>query len=141
MAYIIQADLTEQLAERDLVLLTNDNKTGIVIADRVARAIASAEGVVNGYVGARYTVPLTGTIPDLVQKWTGDIAKYFLYQRRRVPEDVRQAYEDAIASLRDVATGKMTLGIEPAPTASAISNQGAVYGPERVFTREKMEGF
>ena len=141
MAYIVQADLTEQLSASQLVLLTDDEKGGIAVADRVTRAITSAEAEVNAFLGVRYAVPLTGTIPDLVQTWTLHIAVYLLYTRRRVPDDVRQAYEDAIARLKAVVAGHMTLGLEPSPAVSTTSSQGEISGPERVFTRETLGGF
>lgn len=142
MAYILQADLTEGLSESQILQLTDDEKTGANVANRVSLAITSAEGLVNGYLGARYVVPIAGPIPDIVQKWAVDIAKYFLYQRRRVPEDVRQSYEDAISALRDVSAGKMTLGVEPAPTGSTLfSGGGAVYTEDRVFTRETLASY
>lgn len=142
MAYIVYADLTESLSEAQLLQLADDEKTGAQVTDRVTRVIISAEGIINGYLQSRYVVPVTGTIPDIMQKWAVDIAKYFLYQRRRVPEDVRQAYEDAMAMLRDVSTGKMGLGIEPAPTGSTLfSGGGAVYTEERIFTRDSLASY
>jgi phage gp36-like protein len=142
MAYILQADLTEQLSESQLIQLTDDDRLGIVNGDRVTRAITSAESEINGFLGSLYTVPLAAPIPDLVQKWAVTIAVYLLYRRRqRVPDDVRQAYEDAIARLKDVVAGRLTLGIETDPLPSTQGNQGEVFGPPRVFTRETLERY
>jgi phage gp36-like protein len=142
MAYIVQADLTEVLSQVTLLQLTDDEKNGTQVAARVTSAITSSEGVINGYLGVRYIVPVAGIVPPLIKKWDIDIANYFLHQRRRVPDDVWRAYEDAIARLRDVAAGKMTLGIEPTPATSLpLGGVGAVYGPPRVFTRGTLASY
>ena len=142
MAYITQTDLTEQLSESQLIQLTDDDKLGIVNTDRVSRAIASADAEINGFVATKYTVPIAAPIPALIKGWAVGITVYSLWRRRqRVPEDVRKAYEDVIARLRDVASGKLTLGIDPPPAESSQAAVGAVYGPTRVFTRDTLEGF
>lgn len=142
MAYIVQADLTEVLSAVTLLQLTDDEKNGTQVAARVASAISSSEGEINGYLGVRYVVPVAGIVPPLIRKWDLDITNYFLHQRRRVPDDVRQAYEDAISRLRDVAAGKMTLGIAPTPEVSLpLGGTGAVYGPPRVFTRDTLASY
>ena len=142
MAYIVQADLSESLSETQLMMLTDDEKVGMVNADRVARVIVSAEAEVNGFLATRYLVPFAAPVPDLVQAWTLTVATYYLYRRRRVPEDIRTAYEDTIARLRDVAAGRLMLGVDPAPTEAGNVNAGEVFGPEpRVFTRDTLWGF
>ena len=53
MSYIAPPDLTELLSESQLIQLTDDEKLGVVNADRVTRAMAFAEGEINGFCGAR----------------------------------------------------------------------------------------
>jgi len=142
MSYISQADLTEQLSETQLIQLTDDEKLGVVHTERVARAIASAEGEINGFVATRYTVPIAAPIPALIKGWAVTLAGYYLWRRRqRVPEDVRLAYEDVIARLRDVAAGKLTLGIDPPPAESAQSSQGELLANESEWSRDKLSDF
>lgn len=142
MAYIIQADLKEQLSDVHLIQLTDDPKLGIVDAAIVSKAIASAEAEINGYVAKQASVPLTAPIPELIKKLAIDITVYNLYRRqKRTPDDVRTAYEDAIRKLEHYAKGLITLGIDPPPAPSTQASAGAVFGPARVFDRETLKGF
>lgn len=142
MAYLVQADLAEVLSDAQLLMLTDDEKVGVINAPVVALRLASAEAEVNGFLSTVYAVPLVAPIPALVHTWTLAIAVYYLYRRRRVPDDVRTAYEDTIARLRDVAMGRLRLDVAPVPAASSAANAGEVFGPEaRVFTRDTLRGF
>jgi len=142
MPYIVQADLLSQLSNAQLIQLTDDNKTGSVDADKVTRAIVEAEAEVNGYIATKYAVPLAAPVPDLVKQLAIDVAIYRLYRRRqRVPDDVRTAYEDAVNKLEGIAKGLVTLGIDPPPAESSSATSGQVFGPERVFNRDKLSGF
>ena len=142
MTYILQSDIEASgVSTAQLVQLTDDEKTGEVDTDKVTKAIEDAESEVNGYVGKRYSVPIAPPIPNLVQKLSTDIAVWNLWRRRqRAPENVRQAYEDAIKTLEKIAAGEIVLDVEALPPASTLTG-GEVFGPERVFTRDKMKGF
>lgn len=141
MPYIVQADLIEQLSVSKLIQLTDDEKLGVVNTDRVNRAIAKAQGVVDGYLQSRYTVPLAAP-SELVKGWMIVLVKYELYQRRdQISESLEAAYKAAMGQLRDVQSGKLLLGVEPLPSASSQASSGAVYGPARIFTRDALEGF
>lgn len=142
MAYITQANLTGELSEVELMQLTDDERIGAINVSRVAEEIDNACTEIDTFLGARYTVPLALPLPGSVKGWAVKIAVYLLYLRRhRVPPDVRIAYEDVIARLKDVRDGKMSLGIEPPPPTSTVAHQGAVYLTDRLFTRATLEGF
>jgi phage gp36-like protein len=140
MSYILQSDLEAGgLSNSQLIQLTDDAKSGEVDTDKVSKAIEDAEGEVNGYLAKRYVVPVAPPVPDLVQKLSTDIAVWNIYSRRqRAPDNVRQRYEDAIKMLIRIADGDMVLDL-PAPPSGLTG--GEVFGPERVFTRDKLKGF
>src|SRR5258706_5992693 len=119
MSYIAQADIIGQISNAQLIQLTDDDRTGLVDAAKVDKAISDAESEINGYVATRYAVPVAAPVPDLVKKLATDIAVYSLWRRRqKVPEIVRTAYEDAMKKLSDISKGVITLGIDPAPAPS-----------------------
>ncbi|TAN59654.1 DUF1320 domain-containing protein, partial [bacterium] len=66
-AYITKADILEQVPEVFLVQLTDDNGAEVVNDARVAGAIADAEGEVDGYLSAKYALPLV-TVPVAIKK-------------------------------------------------------------------------
>jgi len=141
MSYILQADLLAQLSEPQLVQLTDDEQIGIVNTTRVGQGIADADAEIDGYVATRYAVPVS-PVPALIKKLSIDITLYNLWRRRqKVPDLVRTAYEDAVKKLEQIAKGTITLGVDPAPANSAQASSGEVFGPERVFDRDKMGSF
>ena len=142
MSYIVQSDLLGQISNAQLIQLTDDAKTGAVDTTKITQAIDGAESEVDGYVATKYTVPVAAPVPQLVKELSIDIAIYRLYRRRqRIPDDVKKAYDDAIARLKDIAKGLLTLGIDPPPGESSKAAQGEVSGPDRVFDRDKMGSF
>lgn len=142
MAYIVQADLLEQISNAQLIQLTDDLKTGAVDTDKVTRAITSGDAEIDGYVATRHSVPLAAPVPNLIKSLAVTIAIYNLYRRRqRAPEDVRTAYEDAVKKLEGIARGLITLGIDPPPAESSKATKGAVSGPARIFDRDKLGNF
>lgn len=140
--YVTQADLEGQISESQLIQLTDDAKLGIVDVDILTRVIDASEAEVNGYLAPRYGVPVGSPVPVLVKKWSLDIAIYNLYRRRqRMPADVRTAYEDTIKALGQVAKGVMTLGVDPPPEESSVSNQSEVLENESDWSRDNLKDF
>ena len=98
-----------------------------------------AASLVDGYLAARYTLPLVN-VPAMVQALTADVARYRLWDER-APEEVRRRYEDALAQLRDLSRGLITLPPDAAGVpATAPTNFGG-YSTDRVFTAETLAGF
>jgi phage gp36-like protein len=133
MAYCTQADLEERYGAAELVELTDRDRIGVADATAIARAIADADALVNGYLAGRYTLPLASTPPALT-RLACVVARYHLYADHPT-EHVRRAYEDAVRLLEQVAAGKVTLGLDAGGTAPVAESGGAeVSAPERVFT-------
>jgi phage gp36-like protein len=141
MAYSDQDDILEQLDEDILVQLTDDADAGAVDTDKVTRAIADADALIDGYCGRRYTVPFT-TVPALILKFSVDIAIYNLYGRRKgAPDDRRTRYNDAVSFLKAVAKNEAALGEDDPLSAESEAPQMSSLNPDRVFTRSSMTGF
>lgn len=140
MAYSAQSDILDQMDEDVLIQLTDDDDAGVVDTDVVTQKIADADALIDGYCGARYSVPFT-TVPALVLKFSVDIAIYNLYGRRKgAPEDRRNRFKEAVDFLKGVAAGNNSLG-ENDPAAGETSFELSSNNPARIFTRDKMQGF
>jgi phage gp36-like protein len=143
MAYSTLADIKKAVPEEVLVQLTDDEGFGAVDQGRVDEAIASADAEVDAYCGGRYSVPFS-TVPEIVKKISVDIAVYNLYSRRleEAPDVRKERYRSAIRQLEGVAKGNISLGVDPAPSASedgrAETNKST---NDQVFTRDKLKGF
>lgn len=141
MAYSLQADLLEQISSDKLIQLTDDADIGSIDADVISRAIADADAEIDGYCGRRYTVPFT-TVPAIIRKVSVDIAIYNLYARRKgAPDDRQKRYDNAIKFLTNVSKGLISLGADDPDSVPSGSNAPEITQSDRIFTRDKMNGF
>jgi phage gp36-like protein len=79
-------------------------------ADISSLYVFGAEGIVNGYVGAKYTTPIA--MPEaLITQVTADISIYKLCEDKmpRIPEFAERRYKHAIEILEMIRDGKMVL--------------------------------
>lgn len=108
-------------------------------------AIEDADAEINGYVAKRYTVPLVPT-PDILHKFSVDIAIYNLVSRRGIDESDREKtvltrYQAAVKFLMGVAEGKLSLGIREESVQAAAATGFQVRSSARLFSRNSMEGW
>ncbi|PYG27844.1 gp436 family protein [Pelagimonas varians] len=99
MTYTTQSELEEHYGTKLLVDVTDraEIATGVVDTDVAARAIADAVGEINGYLKARYVLPIVG-IPDPLGVLARRIAIYNLHVYEPSAKIARD-YERAIATL------------------------------------------
>ena len=141
MSYATLQQLTDRYGEK-LLLQLSDRATppaGTVDADVVARTLADADAVIDGYLAGRYSLPLE-TTPALITDLAQAIAVYKLH-RATASDKITEDYKDAIKMLRDIATGTIRLsvaGVEPA-TNSASGVQAS--DRDRDMTPDNMKGF
>jgi phage gp36-like protein len=143
MPYATQAQLVPlRMTQTELVQLTDDDNSGVVDTDVVNAALEEASGTVESYCRARYATPLQTS--DVVTARTLDITVYLLFSRRRsfkVSETVRQRYEDAIAFLKDVASGRVQLD-QPVSATPQTSMQGPQIGDRpHIFGEKNTQGY
>jgi phage gp36-like protein len=141
MPYATQTDMVNRFGELEIIQLTDraDPPAGAIDAVVLGEALADADSLVDGYVGAAYTLPLP-VIPSDLTRVSADIARYFLY-KDNPPEVVRQNYEDALKLLQAIAKGQYKLpGIDEAPTSDASAGTVETSGPARVMSRETLRG-
>lgn len=140
MAYTTKAGILKQLSEAELIQLTDDAGAGSVDDDIVDESIDDADDEIDGYLGGRYTVPLSAPVPGMISKISVDIAIYNLYARRAdsIPEIRKERYENAIAFLKKVAEGRISLGSDdPSSGLDDVAYESA----DRVFTSTKLDRF
>ena len=144
MSYASVQDMINRYPNRDLVQLTNEDPAATTVnAAPITLALADASAEIDGYIEARFALPLSDP-PAVLNRLATDIAMYRLQTLRPLHDlqDARQRYEDAIAMLGKVASGALTLGIaadgqEP-QVAGAVET---VQGPDRVFNRGNLKGY
>ena len=136
MSYTTRLEVEAAYGVDEILQLTDRDQDGEPDSEFIASAIRRTDGLIDGYLMGRYTVPLT-PVPLVLTAYACDIARYFLYEDA-APEYVRQTYEDALRWLRDVAAGKVILKQEDGPLAAGSPQASA---PARVFTAATLTGF
>lgn len=140
MTYASQQNLIDRFGADELIQLTDRSNLNAIDATVVARALADADAEINGYLSTRYTLPLS-PVPAALEKLACDIARYQLFENA-VTEIVKERFDNAIRFLKDVAAGRVTLGVnDSGETAATISNSVQISSTTPVFRRSESEGF
>jgi phage gp36-like protein len=136
MTYATKAIMIDAFGADELTQLTDRSEvtTGVIDDAVLGRALADADAEVDGYLAARYTLPLA-SVPRLVERLAADIARYRLY-KDAVPEVVADRYRAAVRTLEALSKGTAALGLDqtgaqPTPAGTVQFTQGG-----RVFARD-----
>lgn len=139
MPYAEPEDLVDRFGQRQLLAVADRDGIDELSAATLQAALADAAQEIDAYLAARYSLPLAA-VPGRIKALACDIAFYKLHPAA-APDDVRQRYTDALAFLRDLAAGKAVLdqaGVQPKGAPGGLAT---LAGPERVFARDRLQGF
>lgn len=125
-AYATPQDLIARFGHDEVEQLSDIGRprTGEIVASTLEVALADASAEIDGYLAARYPLPL-GTAPALLTVFACDIARYRLMSTR-ADERVTDAYQAAVSYLRAVAMGKIALFPANAAPTEPTGAAGAV---------------
>ena len=130
--YVTAQDIKTRLGADDYAVLVGDAKG----TARIDGAMADACGEIDGHVQKRYALPLPAPTPTAIKRIAVDIVIYRLSGDSRVTEDRRQRYEDAVAFLKAIAKGDVSLGIAPAAGKSKAKETVVITSSKRHFNRK-----
>ncbi len=139
MPYATQQDMIDRFAQTELVELTDRGNTGNIDSTVLNRALTDADALIDGYLQSRYTLPLA-VAPKVLTLYAGDIARYLLYDNHAT-EQVKKRYDDAIAFLKQVAKGAITLGLSATGDQPAEADGAQMESGGSVFKREDSTDF
>lgn len=143
MAYATEAEMLARFGFDQIVRVTDD--TGAYVAINSARLqtrLDDAAAEIDSYLAGRVALPLT-PVPQILVRLACDIAWYHLLgDRGGEIEAARARYTDAVAFLRRVASGEVSLGDEtPGTAAEPTAGTPLVATPGRTFDRDSLAGF
>lgn len=121
--------LIEKYGKQHLIYLTIKEPDGTETAPDsavISREIGRVDGVIDGYLRGRYTLPLAEIPPELAG-YAEDMVIARIYgcmPERTVPEDVTRGAKEATAWLRDIQKGLATLSVATLPPASSGDEPG-----------------
>lgn len=139
MTYASQGDV--QVAAgglANLVSLTDQNGTGAIDLDVLARFQARADSTINGYLRLRYTTPLASP-SDEIRDHAAALAVYYLREAKQMltPHEL-EAHKARISWLEGVRDGKIRID-EPLP-ARSTAVRSAIVPLAGDVTRENLKG-
>ncbi|MBP1130461.1 MULTISPECIES: gp436 family protein [Serratia] len=142
MGYATREDL--MVADGDYVW-NNAIKKGTDQLDEAAitQALEDTDEEINSLLSRRYKLPLETAVPRILIRVAVSIAFYWLADRdNQATELVRKRYEDAIKTLKEIASGQRDLGL-PTLEQPTEGNSGKVIMTgenTRLFTRNSLKG-
>ena len=139
MTYATKAEMIARFGETEITELTDRADIGAIDSAVLGKALDDADALINGYLAARYTLPLV-TVPAVVVGLACDIARYKLWDDQ-APEEVRRRYEDALAQLKLMSQGVIVLPPDVQGERPAASVDFSYYSQERVFTAETLADY
>ena len=126
MAYATKEDIDELYGTDLLIRIADYDRDGTPDDDVVAKGLQAADEICNAYLSAEYTVPVVPT-PGIVTACAIDIAVYKMaLGRSGRTDEMRVRYEDALAMLEKISTGKIGLGLPPVTTTTTDANGNPV---------------
>lgn len=139
MTYATVADMTFRYQRSNLDRLTSSKTDSGMPDDTViVTALNDAAAIMDSYIVARYTLPLT-VAPATLPQICCVIAWYFMMDMQ-ANEQATQRYKDAIRWLEGVRDGKIPLGTDTTGSAPEGENLVQVVSDQPVFSR-KQQGF
>ncbi|MES0068791.1 DUF1320 domain-containing protein [Mesorhizobium sp. M0074] len=141
--YAVQQDLVDRFGATELIQLTDRTNIPPSTIDGVVvgRALADADGVIDGYIGKQFTLPLS-VVPPVLTKVAADLARYYLHGEAADKESiVSRNFANAISWLKDVSKGLILIEEEGETPEQAGGGAIKTSAPNRVFTRDKLRGF
>ncbi len=126
--------MIDRFRESELIQLTDHDDAGVINDTVLNQAIGDADGEINGWLAGRYDLPLASVPPGLVIK-ACDIARHHLYDEV-VPDVVQKRYDNAIAWLKLVAKGDVSLGLDGAGAEIATGGSPEMQSAGSVFGRD-----
>lgn len=146
--YCAVEDIETQLSTPTLIQLSSDDGQDEIDRTVVDEAILYSSTLIDGYLRGRYTLPLNTHFP-LLRILCIDLSTYRLYSRRlfnEMPEVIADAYKNAIATLRDIQKGIISLQAESEETQETASFNPDEYRTnkdesDRLFGKQKLSEY
>lgn len=133
--------LTAAAAGGDLSAYTTDERARVAAALVIInRALQDADDTINGYLNARYTLPLT-PVPAVLQRVACELARFYLFDDQ-VTELIEKRHAANIKWLGEVAKGVVSLGGEAETGVQPVSSNAAeLVSSESVWKRDRSRDF
>lgn len=127
----VGADITNYLAE--------EQAAATAALALINSKLLDAESVVNGYLQARYSIPLM-TVPRLIMVYTCDIARYQLYDDMAT-DIISERYKMDIKMLESISKGTVSLGADVNNTQVPVAGSVKSHANQRIFNAANLADY
>lgn len=104
------------------------------------RALQDADDTINGYISARYTLPLL-PVPAVLQRVACELARFYLYDDQ-VTDLIKDRQASNMKWLAEVSRGTVSLGADAATGAQPVSSAGAeLVTGDTIWKRDSSKAF
>ncbi|MEW4983072.1 MAG: phage protein Gp36 family protein [Cycloclasticus sp.] len=134
MSYCTLQDLRDRYGDDELIQLTDRTNIGTINESVVNRAVADADGEIDGYLGGRFNVPADPITKSLVRV-ACDISRYYLYDDGATEAVVRR-YNDAVKFVKSIGKGEISIGVDAAGEAQESESLAIMQSGGSVFNRK-----
>lgn len=110
---------------------------------RIVEAIGEADGIIDGFLAKRYTLPLASTF-GVVTAWSRAITRYLLHKDRQSTDNddpIVRDYRDALKLLQLTAQGQFSLGANDPVATDPADSEVQFVSDGHVFRRGSPRGF
>lgn len=135
MALATATDMVNALGEQALAVVADRDGDGTNDNDAVTAALARAESFANSYI--RPWLPIALPAPPALVDAVVWVAYYYL-GGERFSDYQRERYKDALGWLKDVQSGKASLGISPPTDETVSAGRVRISSNARVMTRASL---
>ncbi|OOF86713.1 hypothetical protein BKG93_02300 [Rodentibacter ratti] len=140
MNYASVDDFVLRVGEVQAIELTDRDLLGEVNENLLEIALADSSSQIDGYLAARYTLPLA-TVPQNLVRLCCDLARYRLASMSgvKITDEIIERYKLSLKELQDISSGKVSLGLPLADEEGSDSQDSGVIftNPKnRIFSRD-----
>lgn len=139
MTYAGVQDLVERYGEREVIELTDRDRHGEIDEAVAERALTDATAEIDGYLAARYALPLEH-VPVVLVRLCADLARYYLFDDH-APEQVSERYKAAVEMLRRISTGQVALGVSDQGERPETADGAEMESGGRIWDRTDSKGY
>lgn len=140
MSYINLEILAKYIDEQELIRLTDDENLGEINEERLDEAIAAACDEFDNYLEERYDITsFPSPLPPMLIQIVVDQTIYNLYKRRYrldMPASLISQYQNAIARLKSIANGELSIGLDKKTNAGFIKTNKEE--KDRIFSKDTL---
>ncbi|MFM2042118.1 MAG: hypothetical protein RLY86_694 [Pseudomonadota bacterium] len=143
MTYATLQDLVDRFGTAEVMKFCDRDRDQVADPDLVARLLEDAGAIVDGYVGGRYSLPLAEADP-LLKRLVCDLVRADYHgSSLESGGPIDAAKRQALATLRDIADGRVELTRTTSADGAAVrpGGGGLSAGPAPVFGDHALGGF